>query len=343
MKQWLNNKSEEAALESYAALQPPSISPPTVPLMPPLYLCPYLITLHPTIQFHKLFEHAQSVFSNNKEPRCLPYIDLEFLNLPETHFFPTAPVSPQACSKEDIDRYRSYGKGRSVSGTAAIGASKAWAFHAGKFAILVGKIANVLTDHQCLHFTEILRVSGMVSSQGFDYCSRIQQRSPSPMANSNSIFNVGGTGIGILSAPLRETDNIIFAHIAGFSQGIAIDRREAPPASPKSCTIKKVLRLEIPVDTYPNVTFFNFVGRLLGPRGNSLKRIEASTGCRVYIRGKGSIKDSYQVRRILQLPNLSSLRESSKDDSPHPSGSVSPFYNGMKRAKAGRDHKILLL
>lgn len=41
---------------------------------------------------------------------------------------------------------------------------------------------------------------------------------------------------------------------------------------------------------------FNFVGRLLGPRGNSLKRVEASTGCRVFIRGQGSIKDPEKVR-----------------------------------------------
>jgi hypothetical protein len=40
---------------------------------------------------------------------------------------------------------------------------------------------------------------------------------------------------------------------------------------------------------------FNFVGWLLGPRGNSLKRVEAFTGCRVFIRGKGSIKDPDKV------------------------------------------------
>ena len=40
---------------------------------------------------------------------------------------------------------------------------------------------------------------------------------------------------------------------------------------------------------------FNFVGRLLGPRGNSLKRVEASTECRVLIRGHGSIKDPTRV------------------------------------------------
>lgn len=43
---------------------------------------------------------------------------------------------------------------------------------------------------------------------------------------------------------------------------------------------------------------FNFVGRLLGPRGNSLKRVEASTGCRVFIRGKGSIKDPDKVNNF---------------------------------------------
>ncbi len=43
---------------------------------------------------------------------------------------------------------------------------------------------------------------------------------------------------------------------------------------------------------------FNFVGRILGPRGNSLKRVEASTGCRVFIRGKGSIKDADKVTNV---------------------------------------------
>lgn len=40
---------------------------------------------------------------------------------------------------------------------------------------------------------------------------------------------------------------------------------------------------------------YNFVGRILGPRGNSLKRVEAITECRVYIRGQGSVKDSIKV------------------------------------------------
>ncbi|KAJ0539475.1 putative K domain-containing protein [Helianthus annuus] len=75
-------------------------------------------------------------------------------------------------------------------------------------------------------------------------------------------------------------------------QGLPMDQWNAAPASPSSFITKRILRLDIPVNNFPN---FNFVGRLLGPRGNSLKRVEASTGCRVFIRGQGSIKDPEKV------------------------------------------------
>lgn len=32
------------------------------------------------------------------------------------------------------------------------------------------------------------------------------------------------------------------------------------------------------------------IGRILGPRGISVKQLEAQTGCRILIRGKGSVK-----------------------------------------------------
>ncbi|RWW00664.1 hypothetical protein BHE74_00035018 [Ensete ventricosum] len=104
----------------------------------------------------------------------------------------------------------------------------------------------------CL-LTEIMRVSGMVSNQGFGDYNQLHHRSPSPMAPSTLISNSGVTGYGGRSGLPQE---------------------------------------------------FNFIGRLLGPRGNSLKRVEASTGCRVYIRGKGSIKDLGQVSKSTQLSSL---------------------------------------
>ncbi|XP_010094450.2 KH domain-containing protein SPIN1 [Morus notabilis] len=81
---------------------------------------------------------------------------------------------------------------------------------------------------------------------------------------------------------------------------------QTTPPSPSSYTVKKILRLDIPADTFPN---FNFVGRLLGPRGNSLKRVEASTGCRVYIRGKGSIKDPDKEESLRGRPGYEHLND----------------------------------
>ncbi|KAJ6894916.1 KH domain-containing protein [Populus alba x Populus x berolinensis] len=54
---------------------------------------------------------------------------------------------------------------------------------------------------------------------------------------------------------------------------------------------------------------YNFVGRLLGPRGNSLKRVEASTDCRVLIRGRGSIKDPAKEEMMRGKPGYEHLNE----------------------------------
>ncbi|KAJ2479177.1 hypothetical protein IWW56_003257 [Coemansia sp. RSA 2131] len=44
----------------------------------------------------------------------------------------------------------------------------------------------------------------------------------------------------------------------------------------------------IPVDENPGL---NFIGLLIGPRGNTLKKIEGDSGCKISIRGRGSIKE----------------------------------------------------
>lgn len=73
-----------------------------------------------------------------------------------------------------------------------------------------------------------------------------------------------------------------------------------------SPVVKKVVRMDVPVDKYPN---YNFVGRLLGPRGNSLKRVEATTQCRVYIRGWGSVKDSVKEDKLRDKPGYEHLND----------------------------------
>ncbi|CAI5438414.1 unnamed protein product [Caenorhabditis angaria] len=43
--------------------------------------------------------------------------------------------------------------------------------------------------------------------------------------------------------------------------------------------------LFVPVKKYPK---YNFVGRILGPRGMTVKQLEKETGCKIYVRGRAS-------------------------------------------------------
>lgn len=50
----------------------------------------------------------------------------------------------------------------------------------------------------------------------------------------------------------------------------------------------------IPQEEYPDI---NFVGLLIGPRGNTLKSMEKDTQSKIIIRGKGSVKEGKLGRK----------------------------------------------
>jgi len=47
-------------------------------------------------------------------------------------------------------------------------------------------------------------------------------------------------------------------------------------------------KVYIPVKEFPEI---NFIGLLIGPRGNTLKKMETESGAKISIRGKGSVKE----------------------------------------------------
>ena len=49
---------------------------------------------------------------------------------------------------------------------------------------------------------------------------------------------------------------------------------------------------------YSSLFQFNFVGRILGPRGMTAKQLEQDTGCKIMVRGKGSMRDKKKVSDI---------------------------------------------
>ncbi|KAK8468656.1 hypothetical protein PHAVU_006G080900 [Phaseolus vulgaris] len=142
---------------------------------------------------------------------------------------------------------------------------------------------------------EISRVTGkneLVQNQGFSDFDRMRFINPSHMASPNSTSTFTGW------------NSLSHERLASM-QGLNMDWQTSPVV-PSSPIVKKILRLDIPKDSYPN---FNFVGRLLGPRGNSLKRVEATTGCRVFIRGKGSIKDLDKEELLRGRPGYEHLND----------------------------------
>lgn len=47
-------------------------------------------------------------------------------------------------------------------------------------------------------------------------------------------------------------------------------------------------KIYIPINEYPG---YNFIGLIIGPRGNTQKRMQSETNTKIAIRGKGSMKE----------------------------------------------------
>ncbi|XP_037713316.1 splicing factor 1 isoform X2 [Drosophila subpulchrella] len=67
-----------------------------------------------------------------------------------------------------------------------------------------------------------------------------------------------------------------------------------PPADYKPPVTRVSDKVLIPQEQHPDI---NFVGLLIGPRGNTLKAMEKDTGAKIIIRGKGSVKEGKVGRK----------------------------------------------
>ncbi|KAM5582803.1 KH domain-containing protein [Rosa sericea] len=120
----------------------------------------------------------------------------------------------------------------------------------------------------------------------------------SPLASGGMFSNGGADMNGWASRFQSEMSSLL--------QPSSTQNWLSPQSSSSGLIVKRTIRVDIPVDKYPN---YNFVGRLLGPRGNSLKRVEATTECRVLIRGRGSIKDPAREDMMRGKPGYEHLNE----------------------------------
>ncbi|KAG5524068.1 hypothetical protein RHGRI_030910 [Rhododendron griersonianum] len=105
-------------------------------------------------------------------------------------------------------------------------------------------------------------------------------RSPSP----EPIYDNFGIRINTREFRARERLNRERQEI--ISQIIKRNPTFKPPADYRPPKLNK--KLYIPMKEYPG---YNFIGLIIGPRGNTQKRMEKETGAKIVIRGKGSIKE----------------------------------------------------
>ncbi|KAK0180583.1 hypothetical protein PV327_002950 [Microctonus hyperodae] len=61
--------------------------------------------------------------------------------------------------------------------------------------------------------------------------------------------------------------------------------------------IRVAVKVLVPVREHPK---FNFVGKLLGPKGNSMKRLQEETMCKMAVLGRGSMKDRQKEEECRQ-------------------------------------------
>eukprot|EP00268_Persea_americana_P068715 TRINITY_DN9628_c0_g1_i1.p1 TRINITY_DN9628_c0_g1~~TRINITY_DN9628_c0_g1_i1.p1 ORF type:complete len:796 (-),score=157.62 TRINITY_DN9628_c0_g1_i1:821-3208(-) len=104
-----------------------------------------------------------------------------------------------------------------------------------------------------------------------------EERSPSPPPEYNNL----GIRINPREARLRKK-------LIEEKQGIIsrlILKTLKPPSDQKPKFCKK---LYVPVKDYPD---YKFVGLIIGPRGNTQKRMEKESGAKIHLRGKGSRKE----------------------------------------------------
>ncbi|KAM3583468.1 hypothetical protein VKS41_004379 [Umbelopsis sp. WA50703] len=143
-------------------------------------------------------------------------------------------------------------------------------------------ISSSMTKEQREQYSVHLRIEEINRKlRTGDVIPNERDRSPSP----EPIYNADGKRVNTRDARYRkkyedERQKIIEDAIRKYP-----DFR--PPADYRKVA-KTTEKVWIPAKEFPEI---NFIGLLIGPRGNTLKKMESESGAKISIRGKGSVKE----------------------------------------------------
>ncbi|TKR64482.1 hypothetical protein L596_025005 [Steinernema carpocapsae] len=115
-----------------------------------------------------------------------------------------------------------------------------------------------------------------------------RDRSPSP----EPVYD--GNGKRLNTREVRKRQELEHLRHEKIQDLLKINPNYKPPTDYRVLNIKLNEKVWIPQENNPDI---NFVGLLIGPRGNTLKTLETETGAKIMIRGKGSAKEGKLTRR----------------------------------------------
>jgi len=108
------------------------------------------------------------------------------------------------------------------------------------------------------------------------------ERSPSP----EPVYDTSGKRVN--TRDQRAKDRLMYERQKMVEMAMAMFPQFKPPADYTPATTKKMRKIYIPIERFPE---YNFIGLIIGPRGNTQKKMERETGAKIAIRGKGSVKE----------------------------------------------------
>ncbi|XP_045132640.1 protein held out wings-like isoform X2 [Portunus trituberculatus] len=103
----------------------------------------------------------------------------------------------------------------------------------------------------------------------------------------------------VMSCEINKVRSSLFQINGGQKEPLSLPEPVGP-------TVTLSDKVYVPVKDHPE---FNFVGRILGPRGMTAKQLEQETGCKIMVRGKGSMRDKKKEEQNRGKPNWEHLNE----------------------------------
>jgi splicing factor 1 len=112
-----------------------------------------------------------------------------------------------------------------------------------------------------------------------------QETDPNRPASPPPVYDAMGKRVNTREVVLREQYQK--NRLGIIEEMVKVNPAFKPPAD----YIKSKLNRKIMIPDQKLHPDVNFIGLIIGPRGNTQKKMERDTGCKIAIRGKGSVKD----------------------------------------------------